>query len=207
MVRDYVLAVRSGRARPGWIGCCEKGVIGVKRYLLIFSMLLVVVLVAPSAAMATDPIYLNPWDAPDPVPANVPLVVPAGWIAVSRGLAMSAPTCNQFYFTIWNEQGDVVEICTLDDSKDFWVPGVVALTAEETGLMPFNPRIGAKQYVKDWRRPIENGLPPGHYSMTAGGVQTRMALDLDGYFEGQHSAMPLEPGEFVVYENWEFDVQ
>ena len=178
----------------------------MKRLSLLFAAMLVAALVVPGLAMATEPVYLNPWDAPDPVPANTPLVVPAGWITMTRGLAMSAPTCNKFYFTVWDDQDNVVVQCTTAQSDDYWLPPVL-VTADWSGMVPFNSHIGAKQYLRPWRYPIAEGLPAGEYRMTAGGVQTRVAFDLYWYFDGQRSPLRFDAGEFVVYEDWEFTVQ
>jgi len=178
----------------------------VKRWSLVLSVLLAVALVVPSVAMATDPVFLTPWDAPDPVPANTPLCVPGGWMTMTRGIAMSAPTFLKWYFTVWDEQNEVVAQCTTADSDQYWVPGVLLITADDSESVPFNSHIGAKQYVKDWRYMIPEGLPAGHYHMVGGVVQTRIAFDLYWYYEGQRSPMPLEAGDFQIVD-WEFDVE
>ena len=176
----------------------------MRRVSALFILVLAVVLILPSVAVAADPIYLTPWDAPTPVPANAPLVVPGGWITMTRGLAQSAQTYNFFYFTVWDDEGKVVAQCTTDDSRAYWQP---VYQVEDTEFLPFNPKLGAKQYLSEWRYHIADGLPAGDYTMNGGCLQTRPGFDLYWYYDGQRSPMRLDPGDYLIIEGWEFTVE
>lgn len=183
----------------------------MKRFGRVLGLVLVAALVVPQAALAVEPIRLEPpAEGVLVVPAGAPLVIPAGWVAGTRGLAMKGPQFTRFYFTITRHEaaGDVVALAmTTAQSKQYWLPGVTRVTAESVGfdLTPFNPRIGAKPYMKGWAYPIPDGLPAGAYSFASGGVQTRTAIDLLWWFDGQHSVFKIPAGT-NDFPAWDFVV-
>jgi hypothetical protein len=179
----------------------------MKRLPFLLAMLLVLALTLPTDALATDPIPLVPGEAPEPIPAGAPLIVPAGWFGMARGLTMQAPKFLEFYFTVWDSEDKVVYQCTTADSWKYWLDGLRPITAEESGSLPFNERIGAPQFSKDWLYEIPDGLPAGDYHMQGGVLQTRHAIDLYWYFEGQKSPLRLEPGDVMFFDDWHFTVQ
>jgi len=187
----------------------------MKRFGVALAMVLATVLVVPAVAMAVEPVPLEPPTPPatiQTITAHVPLVVPGGWIAGNRGLAMKGPQFTQFYFTITSVSGptigSVAARCTPSQSKLYWLPGVVHATPEMAGfdLTPFNSHIGAKPYSKEWAYPIPDGLAAGDYSFVGGFIQTRSAIDLLLWFEGQRSPYRIPASEAQDVFVWDIHV-
>jgi len=184
----------------------------MRRYGRVLAVLLVAALIVPSVALAVEPIPLTPpAEGVLVVPAGAPLVIPAGWVAGNRGLAMKGPQHTRFFFMIVRNEaaGPVVALqMTTAQSRGYWLPGVVRATSEDVGfeLTPFNPRIGAKPYMKQWAYPIPDGLPAGDYTFVSGGVQTRTAIDLLWWFDGQRSVYRIPAGP-LEFPDWNFTVE
>ncbi len=185
----------------------------MKPFGAVFAVLLATALIIPAVAIAVEPIVLAPpASGVLTVPAGAPLVVPAGWVAGSRGLAMRGPQVTQFFLIITKhaEAGEeplMLEVTAADSSK-YWLPGVTPATSELVGfdLMPFNSMIGAKPYSKEWAYPIPEGLPAGEYTFESGFVQTRQAIDLLWYFDGQRSPLIFPASPAQDFPAWDFHV-
>jgi hypothetical protein len=187
----------------------------MKRFGVVLAALLVAALVLPAVGVAIEPIPLEPPTPPalfQTVPAGVPLVVPGGWIAGNRGLAMKGPQFTRFYFTVTSvsgaASGTVAAYCTPSQSKLYWLPGVVHATPEMAGfdLTPFNSHIGAKPYSKEWAYPVPSGLAAGDYSFVGGFIQTRSAIDLLLWFDGQRSPYRIPASEAQDVFVWDIHV-
>jgi len=183
----------------------------MKRFGVVLAVLLVMTLVLPTAALAAeDPIPLQPpAEGVLMVPAHTLLLIPAGWVAGNRGLAMKGPQFTQFFFTIKDsDSGEVVLTSPASESGEYWLAGVSSATPEMVGfdLTPFNSHIGAKPFTKEWAYTIVGGLDAGSYTMESGCVQTRSAIDLLLHFPGeQHSPHHIPAGR-TDFPAWDFIV-
>lgn len=131
------------------------------------------------------------WNPPGtPIPAGTDVYIGSGWITYTRGLARTLP---QYLFYMVAPTADPKSpLVTYRQGKAYW--SVPYQDPAATDLYPpFNPRLGAKMYVRDWWCPLPGGA--GDYELTLFEKFTHTTTDLcGGYFEGQFHPVMYRAG-------------
>lgn len=173
----------------------------MKRLCVLLALVVMASLFVPAVAMATDPVPLD--GTVTSAAAGTPLYVPAGWLAGTRGLAMSGPSIQRFFFSIVDQDHPGTVVCgtTPAQSRLYWDPTAVAVDPSEYGLEHFNAHSGAGYWARWWQYDIPGGLPAGTYTFSGSGVQMRKAVDGLIWVPGQHSVFHLVPPD------WDFTLE
>lgn len=185
----------------------------MKKVLLLAGLTLLLVLVpaVPALAFATPPpdgAYIWPWDggswgtavggeATDvwnppgtPIPAGMDVYIGGGWLAYTRGLVRTLP--DYLLYKVAPAGDPAHPLMTYAQGKRYW-----SIMYQEEGLSelypPFNPRLGAKLWVRDFWAPLPGA--PGDYQMTLYEKIRHTTTDLCGaYFEGQFHPVMFRAG-------------
>jgi hypothetical protein len=131
------------------------------------------------------------WNPPGtPIPAGMDVYIGSGWIAYTRGLSKVLPQAMLYKVA---PTGDAAHpLVTYAQGKTYWSVLYVDPTVPEL-YPPFNPKLGAKPYVRDWWCPLPG--EPGDYRLTLFEKFTRTTTDLcGGYFEGQFHPVMFRAG-------------
>ena len=166
------------------------------------ALLLALVLAVPAFGFATTPpdgAYLWPydggswgtvvdgqqtdvWNPPGmPIPAGTDVYIGSGWIAYTKGLVKTLP---QYLLYKVVPTGDAQHpLVTYAEGKSYW-----SVMYREAGIEelypPFNPKLGAKLWMRDWWCPLAGDK--GDYQLTLIEKFRHTTTDLCGdYFEGQ----------------------
>jgi hypothetical protein len=175
------------------------------------TLLLALVLAVPAFGFATTPpdgVYLWPydggswgtvvdgqmtevWNPPGtPIPAGTDVYIGSGWITYTKGLARNLPSYMLYKVA---PTGDAAHpLVTYAQGKTYW-----SVPYQDPEAMaaypPFNPRIGAKQWTRDWWCPLP--ATDGSHELSLWENFTHTSTDLcGGYFEGQHHPVMFRAG-------------
>jgi hypothetical protein len=138
---------------------------------------------------------------PDPIPSTMDIWMACTWVAPTRGLVKTVPAATLYKLDInvvdWTVDpvvvGDLVyTVPTYAAGKAFW--SGIYLAPEAWGIVPFNPRIGAKVYAIDWWAPVGK-LAPGMHGVTLCQKNTRTITDLSLMEQGQRKPRKTPKGE------------
>lgn len=181
----------------------------MKRMTLVvaLAMVLALVVAAPAFGFAVTPddgAYVFPYDGSwtgvvdgemvtlndpgTPIPAGTSVWISSGWITYTRGRAQTIPQYLLYKLSI---NGDPV-VPTFAAGKLIWSK-VYAESLYDV-YPPFNPRIGAKMFTRDWWVPL-GVLDEGTYAGVLTEKYTHTTTDLmGGYYDGQFHPFMIGAG-------------
>jgi hypothetical protein len=187
----------------------------MRRRIAVVTVLVAVVALcaaAPALGFATTPpdgAYIWPWDGGSwgtvvdgeqtdvwnspgtPIPPGTDVYIGSGWITYTRGLARNVPQYLLYKIAPADDPGS--PLVTYAEGKTYWSVIYRDPTVDQTTYPAFNPRIGAKPYVRDWWCPMPGG--EGDYEMTLFEKFTHTSTDLcGGYFDGQFHPVMYRAG-------------
>lgn len=149
-----------------------------------------------------DPSDPENWLMPDPIPAGMDIWMAFTWVAPGRGGVLTVPRTILTTFDIYVvlsedpfELGDQVFGKTYAQGRAYW-SSLYLYDGSHGEVLPFNPRIGARIYARDWWVPVPP-LDPGNYLIAARQKFVHTVNDLSGgAFEGQHTPAKTMRGEY-----------